>query len=369
MYLSIMPVLVLLIASCCSDDNSGGTSNNFDRQAMLVIWADHLIIPAYRAFQTKMTALKSASDIFVQTPTEANLLILRQEWQAAYIAWQSVSMFEIGPAEDMQYRGFMNIYPTDATSIENSIASGTYSLVSVSTQDEQGFPAIDYLINGLSDVSDSEIVNFYTSNANAAGYKAYLNDVITKMNTLTTQVISDWQGSYRNTFVSNSGSSASSTVDRFVNDYIFYYEKALRAGKIGIPAGVFSNNILPGNVEAYYKADLSKQLFNTALNAVQDFFNGKHFNSNTTGASLKSYLDFLNTIKNGEDLSTLINNQFDATRSSAINLSTNCANQVQNNNTQMLATYDQLQANVVLLKVDMLQALDINVDFVDADGD
>jgi hypothetical protein len=35
----------------------------------------------------------------------------------------------------------------------------------------------------------------------------------------------------------------------------------------------------------------------------------------------------------------------------------------------MLQTYDELQKNVILLKVDMLQALNINVDYVDADGD
>ncbi len=35
----------------------------------------------------------------------------------------------------------------------------------------------------------------------------------------------------------------------------------------------------------------------------------------------------------------------------------------------MLLTFDELQRNVILLKVDMLQALDINVDFVDTDGD
>ena len=38
-------------------------------------------------------------------------------------------------------------------------------------------------------------------------------------------------------------------------------------------------------------------------------------------------------------------------------------------NTLMLQTYDVLQDNVVYLKVDMLQALDIRVDYVDADGD
>jgi hypothetical protein len=43
--------------------------------------------------------------------------------------------------------------------------------------------------------------------------------------------------------------------------------------------------------------------------------------------------------------------------------------QVVENNLSMLSTYDVIQANVVLLKVDMLQKLNINVDYADADGD
>ena len=36
---------------------------------------------------------------------------------------------------------------------------------------------------------------------------------------------------------------------------------------------------------------------------------------------------------------------------------------------KLLTTYDDIQKAVVLLKVDMLQILNINVDYVDADGD
>ena len=43
--------------------------------------------------------------------------------------------------------------------------------------------------------------------------------------------------------------------------------------------------------------------------------------------------------------------------------------QVNTDNTQMTLTYDELQKVVILLKVDMLQAMNINVDYVDADGD
>ena len=43
--------------------------------------------------------------------------------------------------------------------------------------------------------------------------------------------------------------------------------------------------------------------------------------------------------------------------------------QITADNSVMLDTYDQLQINVINLKVDMLQKLNINVDYVDADGD
>ena len=36
---------------------------------------------------------------------------------------------------------------------------------------------------------------------------------------------------------------------------------------------------------------------------------------------------------------------------------------------QMLICYDAIQEAVVLLKTDMLQNLNINVDYIDADGD
>ncbi|HAI40291.1 MAG TPA: peptidase M75, partial [Maribacter sp.] len=152
--------------------------------------------------------------------------------------------------------------------------------------------------------------------------------------------------------------------------YIFYYEKYLRAGKMGIPLGVFSGSTLPRNVEAYYEATISNDLFLEGLSAVQDFFNGNHFNSSTQGESLASYLDALNTLKNGEDLSTLINDQFNTAKNMVLDLSAFRA-EIENSNppTSMLLAYDEVQKAVPMLKVDMVSAMSISIDFVDADGD
>ena len=42
---------------------------------------------------------------------------------------------------------------------------------------------------------------------------------------------------------------------------------------------------------------------------------------------------------------------------------------METDNVKMLQAFDELQKLVVLLKVDMMQALSISVDYVDSDGD
>jgi uncharacterized protein YprB with RNaseH-like and TPR domain len=153
------------------------------------------------------------------------------------------------------------------------------------------------------------------------------------------------------------------------NDFIYYYEKSLRAGKVGIPAGIFSNDPLPQNVEALYKSDISKELLLASIETTRNFFNGEHFDGTTAGIGFKDYLDFLNSIKGGDDLSVLINQQFNLAEEKAKTLNDNFTIQIGNDNSKMLETYNELQRNVVFIKVDMLQALSIDVDYVDADGD
>ena len=363
--------MVLFVFVSCSEDGGevgGEPRDSFDREAMLINWADNIIIPSFEAFKVQTGELEAQATAFTANPTVENLESLREAYTNSYIQFQTVSMFEIGKAENLNFRARLNTYPTDVTTIEEKISLGTFNLDLPSSFDEQGFPAIDYLLNGLAG-TDMEVVEFYTSNEKSATYKIYLNSLTESINSLTGQVLNDWTSSYRDTFVSNTSSSSTGSVDKLTNDFIMYYEKFLRSGKIGIPAGIFTGNPVPQNVEAYYSGSLSKDLYLKSLEAVQNFFNGKHFNSSQTGLSFNDYLDFLNTIKNGEDLNALINNQFDAIRAQATNLDQNFVTQIQTNNNEMLAAFDELQKNVILLKVDMMQALSISVDYVDSDGD
>jgi len=358
-------IVITLIAVACSksDDSNpgnGGPNDTFNRGAMLTNIADNIIIPAFQDFSTDLNGLVTAKDNFVATPNQSNLDALRVSWYNAYKTWQYLEMFNIGKAEELLYSFQMNVYPTNTTDIENNIVSGTYDLTNVNNNDAVGFPALDYMLYGIAN-DDTAILNVYT----AANYKNYLSDLVDQMQSLTATVYTDWTSSYRATFIASTENTASSAVNKLVNDFIFYYEKGLRANKIGIPAGVFSSTPLPSKVEGVYREDVSRALALEALQAVQDMFNGIAYNGSSSGESFKSYLETLNR----SELATLINSRFNTAKQKIQGLDANLKSQVTTDNTKMTEAYDALQLAVVSLKVDMLQAFNISVDYVDADGD
>lgn len=352
-----------------TDDDGGttddGTSVTFDRGAMLTNWADHIILPSYNGFLTSFDALQTEFQTFKNETSEANLVNLRQAWVTAYQSWQHISLFEIGPAEENGLRLNINTYPNDFDLVETHIASGTYDFDLPSNRDTKGFPALDYLLNGLAS-TDAEIVAVFSDMATGNAYLTYVEDVLNDIETRVTSVRDAWQNGYRDTFVNNNGSSATASVDRYVNDFIFYYEKFLRAGKMGIPLGVFSGTQAPNTLEAFFYPELSNDLFQEGLNAVQDFFNGDHFDSTTSGESLASYLIALNEVGLRDD----INAQFNSART-AVGALEPFRTELETNDpaVSMLAAYDEVQRNVAQLKVDMVSSMSIAIDFVDADGD
>lgn len=377
--ISLILFATLIFWGCTDNGPAGPDVDDFDREAILKNWADHIIIPSLQNFATHTEELKLASNTFSADPTQQNLTDLRDQWLESYKAWQHVSMFEMGAV--MDFRAYMNTYPTNANessfnseankTIEENIETGEYNLELPSARNTQGFPALDYLLYGLAD-SDEELLSYYTTSEYADAYKAYVTDLTDRINTLTDTVLENWTTGYRDEFVNNSGGGPNSSFDMMVNDYILYYETFLRKGKIGMPAGAAIETLgRPSviHVEAYYSKIHSKSLFFESLQAAQNFFNGRHFGTETTGESMHSYLDYLNTTKDGSNLADLINAQFEIVRQEAQKLNDNFAEQVESDNPMMLSTRDKLQRNVIYMKVDMVQALQIEVDYIDADGD
>jgi len=368
----ILFILVITVIACSSsDEGSTGSDDNFDRSALLTNLADNIILPSLENFQAKMSVLDIARGNFVNEVNQTNLDLLSDAWLEAYKAWQYIEMFNIGKAETFSIddsRGFVtyfNRYPITKTDIETAASSGNYDLTAIPSYNSQGFPGLDFLIHGIAD-SDTTPLEKFTTNANADGYVAYTTDVVSHMNSTINTIVNDWQGGFRNEFVNNTSSSATGSFSKIVNDFVNYYERGLRANKIGIPAGNFSNNPLPEKVEAFYIQNVSKELALLGLEAVQNVFNGQSLiGGSTSGESFASYLDYLDRT----ELKNEINSKFEEAFDKIELLDSNFTEQINTDNTKMTEAYDALQSAVVLLKVDMVSVFNVSVDFQDNDGD
>lgn len=365
--------LALLLATIstvwigCGDDIPQNSEDNdqFDRSQMLQHWVDGFIIPGYRSYLETLDSLDSKAINFASNPNASRLNDLRNAYRFSYNVWQEVSMFEVGKAEELGLRNQTNIYPTNTQLIADNINAGSYNLELPSNNEVQGFPAVEYLIYGMAE-TDEGTVDLYVNSTNQ---KKYLLDLTARLKTLTSEVYTDWTTGYREIFIEDSGSSASSSVNRMVNDYLFYYERFLRGGKIAIPAGVFEIPIA-NKVEALYTPapTINKSLFLNSLTHFRDFFEGnsKYIGS---GPSLFSYLEYIEDLTDGADINGSMDVAFDNVFAVALDLDNDLKKQVIEDNTKMLITYEALQIITVLMKVDMLSALNISVDYVDADGD
>lgn len=358
--------LIAFAIGCSSSDNSdtNNTSKGYDRDAILTNWADNIIIPAYENYSAKVNTLADKAIAFTNVADETKLAEVKTAWLDAYLAYQYIAMYDLGKAADIYLKQTANTFPTDVTGIKANIISGNYNLNLQSQLSKQGFPAIDYLINGQG--SDTETVAYF-ANVNAS---AFLNAVINQLKTQANAVTADWKNKYRSEYISNNGTSVTSSVNKTTNNFIENLEKDVRSTKMGIPSGIFSNGAtFPDKVEAYYKNDVSRTLLNAGLQAEIDFFNGKAFNGTTTGPSLKSALDGLGAVRENKNLSTIINDQFQVCLTANNGLNNSFSEQIASDNAKMLAAYSALQKDVVYIKVDMMQALNITIDYVDGDGD
>ena len=347
-----------------TEDDQSGNDNSFDRVKMMTFITEEIIIPSYDNLNTSLTELKESYELFKINITEHNLEELRNKWLNSYKLWQHVEMYNIGKSMEDYLIFRSNIYPVDSVRVNQNIDNGEYDLENPNNYAAQGFPTMDYLLYGI-DNDPVKVIDHYKENNKVMNYLgALIEDLAANVKTVN----DDWN-QVKNEFVNSVDNTASSNLNMMVNDFIYYYEKGFRANKFGIPAGVFSGGALPDRVEGFYSKNFSKVFALEAMTSIKKFFNGESYkDDNSEGLGLKSYLDFVEKGKE-ELLSDKINAQLIDAEKSINDLDNNLSGQIESDLIKVLKTYDEIQTAVILLKVDMLQALNIAVDYADADGD
>jgi hypothetical protein len=250
------------------------------------------------------------------------------------------------------FNGYTNSFPCNKAAIETAIQSGNYQLNQPIASDSiQGFPALDYLLfenSALQQLKDTAAVK----------RKQYIRNIIALMKTREDNTLSQWKGSYRNTFINATQTNVGSSIGYLINQLAFELD-ALKGPRIGWPFGKRSNGIVfADKCEAYYSS-ISRELALANLNCIKRYYTGGN------GAGVDDYLVKLDKASLNKEVLA----QFDV----AINALTAIPNPLSSAFTQQPTTvdnaYKEIQKLLTLLKTDVASAMAVQVTYLDNDGD
>ena len=327
--------------------------DDFNRSTLLINWADNIIIPSYESYLSKVEGLEMRVAEFALEPSEENLDELRSSLFDAYKEWQTVQAFEFGPASNRALLETTNTYPTDTIAIVAAIGDEAWIPGTPSTLDNIGFPALDYLINGfsLSEISPEAI--------------DHIERLVDYLYAESYSVLESWETAYRDEFVESTGTEMGSSVGEVLNAFNHVYESSVRHQKLGLPSGVstFSQTPLPHLVEAPHAETWSVEFLKTSLDAFENIYLG------SDGVGLDDYLISLGETEYGAGLDADIKVQMESSKMALELLEDPLATYVVDQQSEAFEVYTELQALVVLWKVDMMSSLGVLITYQDNDGD
>ncbi len=131
----------------------GSSGDTFDRQAMLRDLGDNVILPTYRDFASRTSALNTSATAFCAAPDAASLTALQAEFGNAKEPLKEAEAFAYGPHIEQPWRlaPLVDRWPPDAPDVADVLAGDdelTDAFIEITGGDNKGLPAIEVLLFG-----------------------------------------------------------------------------------------------------------------------------------------------------------------------------------------------------------------------------
>jgi predicted lipoprotein len=356
----------LFVLSACEKEKTS-EEGAFNREEMLLNYADNLILPAYQEAHNAAIKLADEVDLFVAQTTTEQLLSLKNAWVNAYAKWQFVKAYNLGPAAPQGFQKSLleeiATFPVSESKIDQLLSSGNFNLNDFN-RDSRGYLAVEYLIYGNINQNATEVLELFNNQQHRKNYLlACANHIKSKLN----EVLVQWNTSYKPIFLSNIGTDVGSSTSILYNEFIKSFE-SIKNFKIELPLGKRPGQTKaePQLVEAYYSG-LSIYFLKLHLQYMQQIY----FGSALSGNKELGFKHYLETVTGGKELveTTLI--QWDNVLKAAELLTDNTPlSQLVVDNPESVETLRmELQKHTRFFKSDMSSLLGIAITFSSGDGD
>lgn len=359
---TLIAAVCLLFVGCTEKKNTTEPACDFEQKSLLTNYAEEFIIPAFQQLSNNTSTLLSATAALEGNINESNLLATREALTSTYISFQSTLPYIFGPAitPEFKFSDRINTFPANTALIEQNIANGQTNVAENFTT-SVGFAAIEYLLYGLKEdnLSNEDIITLFQNDANRL---TYLKNAAEYANLLATNVSTEWQDTYADEFIENTGASEGSSLALLANEVNFSFE-TLRNFKLKIPVGLFNSGVPQPEKSEGYNAEIGLQLLKAHTTFFVEMFEGSN------GYGLKDYCNCLDPEMNESLLGDDILSKLKNVESKILQLQGTLPENLENNQQAIVDLVDEMQLIIPLLKREMTNLMGVRIAYTDNDGD
>jgi len=360
--ISLTTLIALLFIVACSKitDDSGNLFGNYDQTTMLTNVGNSLMTNI-NSTSTNASNISTAITAFTTNPTDETLTAAQNAFNTLAQTWALAAPFNFGPMSDNFISTYIDTWPSDTTKINTAVANQS-TAISVGAN-VKGLKALEFLLFNKN--GNAVVLAKYTNATDAANRKTFINSVAQDLVTQTTNLQNAWNNGYLTSFNTAKGNDVSSSVSQLVNGIAIYLDN-IKNLKIGNPIGMgvkVNDGAIHANLIEYTIDEQSLPVMIANLQAMKAAFDG------SSQQGLDDLLDYVKAKSNGQNLSTVVDAQFDDAIAKLNAINSPYATALSTQTQQVQDVFNSLKQLIAYFKVDVANNLGVTITFTDTDGD
>ena len=372
-------VALLALAGACDDPLPEKTP----RKRALESITSYVFLPMLEDVRNRARDLEGAAESFCESPRMTRLDAARQRWSAACEAWKRTDVLAFGPHSMSPYRFAADIdfWPVREDTIDEVLGGGSASsdedagagpsagpgeLPETLTVSQKGLPAIEYLLFGPGDATLAAFQDPELGEHRCAYLRAMTEALVEDTTELERVFREEFAPDF--TLAKNPNDRYDSVNDAFgelVNNMIFAIE-TVRGTRLAGPLGLTAGGVpQPDEVESRYSGESIPAAI-AVLEGVSDVFFARPPNAVEGGAyyGIDSVLKARNV-----DLGSRYRTLHESAVSALLQIPEPLSEAVVDDPDSVQAARDAITDLLMLLQVDVAQALSVTATFGRNDGD
>ncbi|CAM1333346.1 imelysin family protein [Tenacibaculum aestuariivivum] len=361
--ITILIINTISIFISCND--TGITENEYQIEYYRAtqfknIYENEIIILANK-FVSQTTTFKQQINSFKQTPLLENLIATQNSWKSVMNTWKQLELYNLGAIENSFIHFEINRWKTN-TNLINSYIEGTDDIneayINSKGSSAKGLAALEYLL--FSSNNTQEVLNTLTNNN--IRRLSYLLALADDLENKAIQLEALWINN-KNTFITSVENSINGSQNQLTNAMVSLLEEIIIA-KLGDPLGEQTNGVSDINLLEAYRSGYSLNIIYKHLIAIEKCYTG-NFKENTIQWGYDNYLNLIGKAT----LNKKIKESFTDCKLKISSIKNPLREELINNKQNVVNLRASFTNLLILIKVDLANAIGSTITISDNDGD